>query len=159
MRPIHIAGATRIRKPPADWSLRVHGPRCDLAIRDIQYDEGDRTFNHMTSAWEAAPEELGWILAGGAVHFGTPGASHPAITIEGQMPPEDGPAVIIARPFHRDGEEYVRAEIYQPARSDPPMPAAWSWHEETLRDNGLAMTTAVAIEACLASLAKMNKTA
>lgn len=159
MRPVRIEGATRVLSPPWNWNEAMHGPCVSLAIRDTQITEGERVYNMMASAWETSAEELGWMLAGGNVHFSMPGASHPAISIEGQFPPADGPPVIIARPFQRDGEEFVRVEMYMPARSEPESPAAWSWFEEKVRGNGIAMTTAVAIEACEASLANLRKTA
>lgn len=156
MRPARISGATRTLAPPPNWNQEVHGPCRSLAVRDVQITEGERVYNRMTSAWEPMPEELGWMLAGGDVHFSTPGSSHPPIDLAGQLPPEDSPPAIIARPFMRDGEDWVRVEIYQPARSEPRTPAGWTWHEEALRGNGLAMTTAVAIEGCEAVLAKLR---
>lgn len=94
MRAVRIDNA--LPKPlgaPEDWDRDANGHCSGLFIRPEIMDG----VQFMRSAWEAAPEEAGLLLAGGKLILGISGTQHPVVNMGVAQLPDDFEPVVTAR--------------------------------------------------------------
>lgn len=80
MLAARIENPTTTFKPPADWDVEDNGHCGELAIR-VERESG---LLWMRSAWEAEPDEVLHLMAGGKVILGVSGTGHPVVSLSVQ---------------------------------------------------------------------------